>query len=121
MSIEVPPFPGTNHFIPLGQAIDMTTKYRKDKEQILDPEIRDEGILPLSETFNRDAFDSLLAQEGCEGIRLYYSMDDKQRLHIIAVGVNSRNEDMIPNNEAIIVETAVRCPAQCPPESVLNS
>ena len=91
-------------------------------EWILDPSFREKGILPLSETFNRDAFDSLLAQEGCEGIRLYYSMDDKQKLHIIAVGVNSLNQDMIDReDDSIIVETAVRCPAQCPPESVLNS
>ena len=121
MSIQVNPFPQASHFITLQQAVDMTFQYRKDKESILDPEFQNKGILPLSETFNREEFDRLLGQAGCEGIRLYYSMDDKSKLHMIIVGVNDRNEDILVDQNALIIETGVRCPQTCPPASPLNS
>lgn len=121
MSIQVNPFPQVNHFITLHQAIDMTLQYRKDMESILDPQFQNKGILPLSETFNREGFDRLLAQDGCQGIRLYYSMDEKLKLHIIVVGVNESNEDILVDQDALIIESAVRCPAVCPPSSPLNS
>ena len=121
MSIKVSPFPQTNHFIPLSQAIEMTVKYRDDMEMILDPEFRNKAVLPLSETFNREDIDRLMDQAGCEGIRLYYSMDDKSKFHMIIVGVNERNEDILVDQNALIIESAVRCPAVCPPSSPLNS
>ncbi len=121
MSIKVSPFPQTSHLIPLSQAIEMTVKYRNDMESILDPEFRNKAVLPLSETFNREDFDRLLDQAGCEGIRFYYSMDDKSKLHMIIVGVNDRNEDILVDQNALIIETGVRCPQTCPPASPLNS
>ena len=123
--------PGVNHFISLNQAVAMTTLYRSEKENILIPEDRDKGILPICETFDRGAFDYLLAEEGCMGIRLYYSMDDQLKVHIITVGVNADGEDMLPSATTIaslaptggdngIVEEGQRCPDDCPPDSPLN-
>ena len=121
MSIKVPPFPGVSHQISLVQAIAMTQKYRLGNETILEPVMRNMQILPFSETFNREDFDKLLSQADCEGIRLYYGMDEELKVHIIAVGVNSRNEDLIADQVAVLIENGIRCPTVCPPASALNS
>ena len=121
MSIKVPPFPGVSHQISLVQAITMTQKYRLGNETILEPVMRNMQILPFSETFNREDFDKLLSQADCEGIRLYYGMDEELKVHIIAVGVNSRNEDIAVDSGSVLIENSFRCPVTCPPASVLNS
>ena len=123
--------PGVSHFISLNQAIEMTQRYRDEKGPVLAPDMRDRKILPICETFNREAFDSLLAQDGCVGIRLYFSMDDELKVQIIAVGVNASKEDMLPSGSGetsmtsattdVIVEDGQRCPDDCPPPSPLNS
>jgi hypothetical protein len=123
--------PGKSHFIPLEQAVKMTKLYRADRENILKPELQGKQILPICETFNREAFDYLLKEEGCVGLRFYYGMDDEMKVHIIAVGVNDKNEDMLPKagtankteedgDDDGIVENGQRCPDDCPPPSPLN-
>ena len=114
------PATGT-HFISLSKAVDMTTLYRSDKETILATNFQNQNILPLSETFNRDAIDTLLAKEGCEGLRIYYGMDENLKVHAIIVAVNEDNEDILPSStennltENDIVEEGQRCPDLCPP------
>ena len=110
------PVPGS-HFIPLQQAAEMTTLFRQQNESILAPEYRKQNILPHSETFNRDAFEKLLAETGCAGIRIYYGMDEKLKVHAILVGVNDSNEDILtpqsnqPQSTApVIAEERQRCP-----------
>ena len=125
--------PDANQFISLEQAIAMTSLYRKEKENILVPDMRDKGILPICETFNREAFDFLLNEAGCVGIRIYLGMDETFKVKVIAVGVNDKNEDMLPplnaaasrsedasNPDDVIVENGQRCPTDCPPDSPLN-
>ena len=121
MSINLPEFQAAKHPIPLADAIKMTQKYRLGNETILEPVMRNMQILPFSETFNREDFDKLLSQADCEGIRLYYGMDEELKVHIIAVGVNSRNEDLIADQVAVLIENGIRCPTVCPPASALNS
>jgi len=124
--------PEGTHFIPLTEAVAMTSLYRQQNNPILVPEHRNMGILPICETFNRDAFDSLLAEQGCVGLRFYYGMSADLKVHIIAVGVNAMNEDMLPGSVGLkstsdlnpgdgIVENSQRCPDECPPDSPLNS
>ena len=116
----------TNHFIPLPQAVAMTTLYRAEKENILMPEYRGKNILLISETFDRAAFDTLLAQSGCEKIRIYYGMEDGLKVRVLAVGVNEKDEDMLPSGDMAkdggdkIVEVGQPCPELCPPPSPLN-
>jgi hypothetical protein len=107
--------------IPLQQAVEMTTRYRQEKENILDAPNRNKGILPLSETFDRSDFDIILAQKGCVALRIYYGMDDSLTLTAIIVGVNDKNEDILPaDQENGITEEGVKCPPYCPPGSPLN-
>lgn len=117
--------PGANsHFISVTQAMDLTTQYRSDKEAILANSFQSQNILPLSETFNRNAFDTLLAKEGCEGIRIYYGMDENLKVHAVIVAVNEDNEDILPDQDSEathVVEEGQRCPDLCPAVSSLNS
>ena len=113
--------------ISLDVAIQMTTLYRKQKENILAEPFKGENILPISETFDRSAFDSLLKEADCTAIRIYYGMSDDLQIHAIAVGVNSKNEDILPvgageqvsDSPPVIVEEGTRCPDYCPPSSPL--
>jgi len=114
------------HFISLSTAITMTRQYRENYQELLTPSTQSQDVLPLSETFNRAAFDALLANTACEGIRIYYGMDENLKIHAILVGVDESNNDILPGalNEtepADIVERGQRCPDVCPPASPLNS
>lgn len=119
-----------NNFISLAQAIAMTTTYRKNKESILDPKYEGQDILPICETFDRIAFDALLAEADCKYIRVYLGMDEDLKVRVIAVGANSKNEDILPpagqtkldggDGGGVIVEDGNRCPFYCPPGSPLN-
>ncbi|MEO6406717.1 MAG: hypothetical protein ABIY51_01910 [Ferruginibacter sp.] len=119
--------PTSSHFISLSKAVEMTTAYRADKETILATTYQNQDILANSETFNRAALDTLLAIEGCAGIRLYNGMDENLKVHAILVGVNENNEDILPTSSLIeneedeyIAEDGQRCPPLCPPASDLN-
>ena len=125
MSSKTNSLTGDSHFISLQQAIEMTSRYRAEKEKILVPPLQEKGILPICETFDRSAFDALLAETGCMGIRVYFCMDAALKVKLVIVGVNSKNEDILPAANALtdgeeIVEDGQRCPDYCPPPSPLN-
>lgn len=129
-----------NNTISLEQAIEMTTLFRNQKEMILGSDYQGRNILPISETFERAAFDKVLAQPGCVGLRIYHGMTEDLQVREIVVGVNANNEDMLPSSTAIrtasttteptsvneddddptIIEQGVVCPPICPPPSDLN-
>jgi hypothetical protein len=125
------PLPVNSHVITLEQAENLTAFYRENRESILTQPYQGKEILPLSETFNRQAFDRLLATAGCAGIRIYYGMDPDLKLHAVLVAVNESNEDLLPGSgnqstlseadDPVIIEEGQRCPPICPPESVLNN
>lgn len=123
----------SNHSISLQKAIEMTTLYRDQKENILKPEFQQTGILAIAETFSRDAFDTLLSEAGCESLRIYYGMNEDLSIHAIIVAVNADGEDILPpeivtasNSETvqsvppIIVEEGIKCPPHCGVTSLLN-
>ena len=112
-----------SQLITLEQAVEMTTRFRDEKEGILDTEYQNENILANSETFQRGVIDQVLEQSGCTGLRVYYGMDEELRVHAILVGVNSSNADILTlmeNDQPLIVEDGTRCPEDCPPTSDLN-
>jgi len=115
--------------IPVQQAIEMTTLYRREKENILDEAYRDKNILPFSETFDRADIDTILGASDCVKLRIYYGMDDNLLVHAIIVGVNSEDRDILPTSGQKpstdsggggIGEDGIRCPPTCPPGSPLN-
>jgi hypothetical protein len=115
-----------SQFIPLQQAVEMTSRYRGRRDNVLDPAYRGKNILCICETFDRSEFDTILAKPGCTGLRIYYGMDASDKVHAIIVGVNAQNEDMILSAAARggdnddVIEEGRRCPEDCPPESILN-
>lgn len=114
-----------NNTISLEQAVAMTTLFRSQKENILQPVHQGKNILPRCESFDRAAFDKVLSQPGCTGIRIYFGMTKDLQVRTILVGVNSKNEDMLPmsstaDDDGIIIEEGGVCPPLCPPPSALN-
>lgn len=116
-----------SHQISLEQAIELTTRYRNEKEQILKPEYAGKNILALSETYDKSAFEQLTGQPGCVKIRAYFGMDENKNIKLLFVGANDKNEDMLPLNAqaiagggASIQDIGQRCPPICPPSSPLN-
>lgn len=81
--------------IPLDKAKKMTRFFRDHRGQNNIPGQLG-TIVPISETFDREGFDALLAQPGCVGVRIYYGMDDTLGLHAIIVGVDAQNRDILP-------------------------
>ena len=121
-----------SHFIPLEQAIAMTKTFRENRGKSVVPQANGLNALPLSQTFDRAAIDKLLSQSGCEKIRIYFGMDKGLKVHAIIVGVNDKDEDMLPEStnigllredeegEPVIVDEGIPCPPSCPPPSHLN-
>lgn len=110
----------TDNFITLEEAVLMTTRYRKMKITVLNPDMSPD-VLAICETFDRAGWDALLGQPDCVGVRIYYGMKENNDICSIAVGVNSANEDMIDETgDSIILDKAARCPLECPPKSDLN-
>jgi hypothetical protein len=116
-----------NNVISLQQAITMTTAFREQKDQIVNPDLAGKNILPNYETFDRQAFDKVLSQSGCVQLRVYYGLNENQQLRAIVVGVNEKGEDMLPSEESTdddegntIVEDGFTCPPICGGISPLN-
>ena len=115
---------GAPHRISLDAAIKMTTLYRAQRDVILGVQWQGKDLLPLSETFDRTAFDRLLAQPGCAAVRIYYGMDETLQVRAVVVGVNAKDEDILPTPDAPdaeILDISKLCPPVCGVESPLNS
>jgi len=117
----------TTQTIPVAEAAAMTALLRAEQNNILVPTRRDEGIIPICETFDRSAFEAILAIPDCVKVRIYTAMDQDLKIIFVITGVNSKDQDIFINDTStpveteFVVETGVRCPVDCPPPSPLNS
>lgn len=115
----------TKHFISLQNASELTARFQKMKTEVLADGYKE--ILCNCETFDREAFDKVLAKDGCTGIRIYFGMDAINQLRLVVVGVNAQDQDMISSQSSSLTEdddifdNGRRCPDECPPDSPLNS
>lgn len=117
-----------NHFISLEEAITMTARYRQNRLAILGSTYQTGDILALSETFEREAIDVLLAKTGCTRLRIYYGMDENLKVHAVLVAADANNADILPvtnmlneEEDESIAERGLRCPDVCPEPSDLNN
>jgi hypothetical protein len=94
-----------DHKISLPEAIDLTKRHRKE-----DPKAGH------AEYFHREAFEQLLAQPGCAGIRIYHGKGAKGEHHCVLVGVDDNGSDM---TSAGIMEQSLPCPPFCDKDSPL--
>jgi hypothetical protein len=119
----------TKHSISLARVKELTSHYAENKTKILKDEYHGNGTLPTCETFDRAAFDQLLAQEGCVGIRIYYGMDEESNVKLAVVGVDENDQDIrqsasnlrkVKNDDTIdepvfALSDSLRCPPYCTP------
>ena len=93
------------HKILLSEAVAMTARARA------------KGTLPIHAwRFNRDIFDSILAQPGASGIRIYFAIDANGQPTLVLVGSDGAEKDMVQGE---IGEVAWPCPPFCDPGSPL--
>lgn len=125
-----------SHFISLERAKQMIALYRNERENILADSAKGQNILAFSESFDRAAFERILAQPGCTGVRIYLGMDESRKVHAIVVGYDESGADILPTAATAslqsttttgenddfegILEEGTRCPDICPPGSDLN-
>jgi hypothetical protein len=122
-----------SHFIKLDEAKKMTSAYRQKKKDLIDPKYKGKDVLPISESFDRAAFDKLLSHPKCTGIRIYYGLKNGDEVHAVIVAHDADNKDILPSDvatvtegvevdiDAEIVEIGTRCPPGCAPASPLNT
>jgi hypothetical protein len=67
--------------------------------------------------FYREAFEKILAQKDCIGIRYYYAKTNDGTPTLVLVGVDSKGNDMV---EGAIMERSQPCPPYCPNESLIK-
>jgi hypothetical protein len=96
-----------NHLITLDQAVKYIQNYTFSPAA---PTIK--GAL-----FARSAFDKILSQPGCIGIRYYYAKKDDGTATIVLVGVDSNGNDLTVGPMA---EDPFPCPPFCGSPSPLN-
>jgi len=115
-----------NHFISVSTAAEMTSLLRSQRENILKTEFQNDDLIPICETFDKEAFETLLGKSGCESLRIYYGMTENFKIHAIIVAVDENDADILPEENALtegdfVAENGTRCPDLCPPSSPLNS
>lgn len=102
----------------------MTSRFRSQRENILNTEYQGQDLLPFSESFDRAAFDTLLNKAEAAGLRIYYGMDEYLKIHTIIVATDANGDDILPQSltgeEEDIIENGNRCPTICPEPSPLN-
>lgn len=114
-----------DHIITLKEAAAMTKRFRDNINTVIVPSLVGESIVANSETFDAGSIKKVLSQTDCIKLRLYYGMGENLKVHAIIVGVNSKDEDMLPTqvlgNDDDILDEGIRCPPICPPPSALNT
>lgn len=121
-------FLGKDHSIRLEEAKRMTKRFREQKDAIMKDEHKGKHLIRHCESFDRAAFDKLLQNENCKGVRIYYGMkENEHQVHAIIVGFDADGKDLLPlgniamdGTDPIIIENGSGCPTDCPPASHLN-
>ena len=76
------------------------------------------GTAQKAGAFHADQVQKLLAQPGCEALRIYNGIDDKGEETFVLVGVDGDDKDM---TGGIMLEIIFPCPPFCDDGSALNS
>jgi polyphosphate kinase 2 (PPK2 family) len=83
----------------LSEGLQLVANFRKDPQA------------PKSQgtSFNRGAFDKILAQPGCERIKMYWAQENG-KFTVVLVGVDAAGKDMLAGS---IMERSMVCPPFC--------
>jgi hypothetical protein len=90
----------TQHQISKDKALAMLKAYDRNRDSLLRGRwAGDTLVMPISETFNLNAVDSLVNQPGIAGLRAYLAMDPVTRkIKMIFVGVNKEGKDVVEDD-----------------------
>ncbi|MBX0333341.1 hypothetical protein K3G39_08820 [Pontibacter sp. HSC-14F20] len=66
--------------------------------------------------FGAETVKSLLEQEGCAAMRIYYALDDNGTQQLLLVGTDAEGNDM---TKGLILDFASACPPDCSVNSEL--
>lgn len=91
--------------IPLRDGGKMTANYRNNNAGEL-----------LGHFFGKDILNQILAQDGCEGIRMYYAEDADGNKELVIVGADANENDMTQ----LVADVSRPCPP-CGDSNPLNS
>ena len=100
-------FPGAEkHEVPLADAKKYVQNHRKNPKA---PTIK-------AGAFHRAIIDKILAQDGCDGIRIYHAQLDDGSPTFVVVGITAAGADLTQNT---IAESIMPCPPFCDAASEL--
>ena len=102
------PLPPVDHRISLPDAAKKTKKYKEKKEH--------RKPFPIG-AFHRHAFERILAQRGCVGIRAYPAEHEDGAMTMVLVGVDAEGNDMVGGE---LAQDWITCPDVCPDGNELN-
>lgn len=96
-----------DHTIPLEQAMTMIQHFNDSKTAVVNEAFGTADVLPMYETFNLKAIDSIICQPNTIGFRIYMAMDDQQKARFVLVGVDGDGKDVIQrvNNDPANIAT----------------
>ncbi|TNF48427.1 MAG: hypothetical protein EP305_05510 [Bacteroidetes bacterium] len=92
--------------ISLQEAADLTANYRN----------RNEGAVK-GYFYGKDHLETLLSQNGCVGIRIYFGEDNTGTTQLVLVGANGSEDDLLGQ----VLENGTPCPPRCGSRNDLNS
>ena len=99
--------PTNQHIISLNEATTMTHAYQNAQQF--------QGLTKAC-LIDNNAYQQLMTQAGCEGVRTYFALNDTGVLTIVVVGVDANGNDM---TTGVILNHALDCPQVCPINSPL--
>jgi hypothetical protein len=73
----------------------MIDNYAASKDSMLATSYREGNILPVYETFNLKAIDTLICQKNAIGFRIYMAMDAQRQVRFVLAGVDGDGKDII--------------------------
>lgn len=97
-----------NHGITLAEASAMTKRYRDSVS----------ATATIAHLFGEGAIQSILDQEGCKGIRIYYGLNEENEKQLIITGVDANGNDLY---NGILAERSYTCPSVCSSANPLNT
>lgn len=97
------PLEPRDHRIAIAEAAKHTSRHRAS---LKDPAEGDHGA-----SFHADQVLTILAQQGCTALRIYYGRNEKGSRSLILIGVDARGMDM---ESGPICELGMPCPPYCP-------
>jgi len=130
-----------NHFIDRAEAKRLIDNFQETQYELVNPKLaraqKEFGVLPTWEAFNEKSILAILAQPGCEGIRIHYGLKKEDKsgeivpmMVAVVVGVDKEGKSMWGaaavakpvakmqamatergvEDEGVILEDSQRCP-----------